>query len=576
MSYGITQLIYKLRVGGRRTIYKSSPIFIRLLKNFPLVLSCIRLIKRFVGRAVARMASSSLLGSGVAVSDPAALEALFISGDVDRVESTFLAVACDVVVVSGIVVPPLANASLAAAVFVEGMAGRSVGIQQFLVALGVAEQLLRRAISIIPYWPELQRALGTNLWFQGRFAESIHAFDSGERARDAMAQMAGWPIDSRVYLPRNCTEVIGLMGHMDGFIKYKVLSGDQRPYYLLAGPQQIVNSAYLEYWKEHIKIITDPDEILEHTPYERVYAVNWNWAMPKNGELALVHEGLAVAQRGWQIEKRAPLLQLRQEHLDHLIRARIKWGMDIDAKYICLHVRSAGFYGLSNEGAQRFRNTSIELYYPLIKSLVAMGFWVFRMGDPSMQPLDMSQFGDSERVVDYALSKDKSAELDVALCARCDLFISTNSGLHALAYSSGRKVCCINYPINSGMAWHHSDIFITQLYYSHSKKRVLTFEEVLGSDIVFYNHHFLFERAGISLIPNEPDDIIQTVRESLSPSTYQVQNSELANQVRDHFNEISNQYGREITGRLGLYFAAKYAAQLAPNCVQTPNEAVLS
>ncbi len=431
-------------------------------------------------------------------------------------------------------------------------------------ALRNAEEMLRLVVDTVPVWIEPARALGRNLWFQSRFDEAIQAFAEAEQLRNVGAWIAGLPVDSHVFLPRNCAESIGLMGHIDAFVKYKILTGDPRSYYLLAPPQNVVNAAFLDYWKEHITIVSHRGEIARLKPKETIYGVNWNWVMPKGTGTVFVHEGIAAVTREWQRSGRPPLLQLRGDHEDELTRTCARWGMAPGDRFVCLHVRAFGFYRDAHDKAQEFRNTPIESYYPLVRELSDRGLWVIRMGDASMPPLDIAECGDSGRVIDYAHSADKSAAMDVALCARCELFVSSPSGLHTVAHAFGRPVCELNYPIYAGFPWCLEEIFIPQLYFSRDKGRVLTLREILGSDMIHHDHQFLLEGAGISLIPNDPDDIVETVREALSPSTYQVKDSALADRVCGVFEELNRQYDRGISGRLGRYFAVKYAAQLLP------------
>jgi putative glycosyltransferase (TIGR04372 family) len=461
-----------------------------------------------------------------------------------------------------IYVDPDASARLTAAISIENTARNIVDYAAFVSELGTAEKFLRWAMTASPVWIDPVRALGRNLWFQGRFDEAMRTFAAAEKLRDTMASMADLPINSCLFLPRDCAQSIGLMGHLDAFAKYRTLNADPRPYYLLAPPQDVVNSAFLDYWKEHLSIVSEPEQITKLLELERIYGVNWNWVMPDDGRIVFVHEGMAAVQRAWQQAGRGPLLRLSEDHADALSRTRAKWGMKEEERFVCLHVRSVGFYGESNEQAQKFRNTTFESYYALIQTLTDMGLWVIRMGDPSMPPLDVARCGSAGRVVDYALSPEKSAELDVALCAQCELFVSSPSGLHTVAHAFGRPVCDVNYPIYSGFPWHPDDIFIPQLYYSRDKGRTLTLSEVLGSDLVHRDHQFLLERAGISLLPNDPDDIIETVLEALSPSTYRVPDANLADRVRATFDELNRRHNLSISGRLGRYFAMKYAPQL--------------
>jgi hypothetical protein len=85
--------------------------------------------------------------------------------------------------------------------------------------------------------------------------------------------------------------------------------------------------------------------------------------------------------------------------------------------------------------------------------------------------------------------------------------------LHTVAHAFGRPVCEINHSIYAGFPWHTHDTFIPQLYFSHKEQRVLGLQEVLGSSLVYCDHHFLLEAAGVSLIRNDPD-VVETVREA--------------------------------------------------------------
>lgn len=492
------------------------------------------------------------------------IEARLLQGDIKTVEKAFLLRASSFEVVPNLDIELPVHAALRAAHFVEGMTGRITDISRLTTALRTAEALLRRAMAKSPVWIELPRALGRNLMFQGRFDEGKQTFAQAELLRNEMAKVAGWPADTCVFLPRNCAEVIGLMGHLEAFVKYKILNDDPRPYYLLAPPENVVNATFLDYWKVYVEVESRPTEIMRMEAFEPAYGVNWNWAMPQDDKIVFVHPVMAAVQRKWQSEGRPPLLQLRQEHADLLRSICGKWGMKEDDKFVCLHVRSDEFYGKTSERAQRFRNTPLESYYPLIRALTDSGLWIVRMGNPTMRPLDLAQCGNAGRVVDYAVSADRLPELDVALCARCELFISSPSGLHTVAHSFGRPVCEVNYPIYNGFPWHSGDIFVPQLYYSHAKRRPLRLDEILGTDVPHLDHNFLLDREGLTLIPNEPDDILEAVREALSPTTYQVEDSARADEVCRQFDDLNRRYDVGISGRLSRYFAAKYASDLMP------------
>jgi len=163
-----------------------------------------------------------------------------------------------------------------AAIVAEGAVSKIENSDEVLSGLQRAESLLRKTVHDAPLWIDALRALGRNLWFQGRFAEAIDAFARAEGLRADLAAAAGWNINACVMLPRNCAQSISLMGHMGGFVKRKILSGDARPYVLLAPPADVVNSAFLSYFEPHLTIVSEADRIDQLAMFESVFGVNWN------------------------------------------------------------------------------------------------------------------------------------------------------------------------------------------------------------------------------------------------------------------------------------------------------------
>lgn len=435
--------------------------------------------------------------------------------------------------------------------------------------LADVEILFRKLIAILPDWPDAHRALARNLWFQGQFSEAFGCFLMAEKFAAKIREDVDWDSQAGVILPDNCAEVIGLTGHIDAFVKMKILAGESRPYYLLLRPNlQIANRAFLDYWGDHIQIVTNPDEILRLDPLRPAYETNWNWILPQDdGAVVHVHTGIARIQSRWEQAGKQPLLKLKTAHADLLTGQKTAWGMKPTDWFICLHVRSAGFYDEEMGGAQHFRNTPIEDYYELIRLVTKMGGWVVRMGDPLAPPIDLAQCGlASDHVIDYAHSSEKSDELDVALCASCRLFVSGPSGLHTVAHAFGRPVCSVNFPMYAGYPWHPEEVFIPQRYFSRSLGRVISLEEIFAKDLVYADHQFLLERAEIELIRNTPEEIAETVKEALASNGYRTDRAANATgyKVREKYHQLNREYRLGSEANIGLFFAAKYAHELYP------------
>jgi putative glycosyltransferase (TIGR04372 family) len=426
----------------------------------------------------------------------------------------------------------------------------------------VAEKNFRSAVRAAPLWIDAQRALGYMILFQGRRDDAMVQLGKAEALRDKLALRAGFEPDRKVFLPPEISKVMGGIGHIDAYVKHRILNKDQRPYYLLARDGEIVNRPFLEYWRDYITVVTDRAQVDKLAVAEAIYGVGWLGVMPRGDGVAHVHSVIAGLQRQWSAERRAPLLRLRAEHAELLATQKQKWGMTEEDWFICLHIRSSGFHGQMRGGAEDFRNAPLETYYPLIRSIVESGGWVVRMGDSSMPPLELSECRNYPRVIDYAHSAGKTPEMDVALCASCRLFVGQSSGLHTVPHAFGRPCCLVNIPLNAGFPWHVEDLFIPKLYFSTRKNRVLSLEEILSSDIVEADNQFLLSAREIILLPNSADDIAETVAEALRPHSYSIQHEEVGRSILERLKSLNAEYGTEISGRLGRYFATKYAPQL--------------
>jgi len=447
-------------------------------------------------------------------------------------------------------------------------------------ALAAAESVMRSLVKELPLWPEAHRFLARNLWFQSRFEEALAAFADADRAMADLARAAGDEPGRRVYLPRNCGHVIGLMGHIDAFVKHRLLTGDTRPYHLSVPLHEVVNTAFLDYWRDHL-VVKTPTPARDNPRYEEAYCtVNWNWVMPDDaGGIVHVHKAIARIQRQWAARDGKPLLSLKSDHRARMRSILAKLGLSADDWYVCLHVRSAGFYDEDEHTAQHFRNSPIEDYYDLMRFIASRGGWVIRMGDHTTPPLDLGALGDARhKVVDWAHSGDRSAELDVALCAQCRLFVSSPSGLHTVARAFGRPACYVNYPIYAGFPWHPGEVLLPQRYYSYRSEKFLSLSDILGTKLVHADHQFMLERAGVTLVRNEPEDIVETVKEALDQARYQLPqrtgrsdalSASTAEQVCEEFDRLNRQHEVDISGTLSRFYAAKYANELCPPTSQT-------
>src|SRR5581483_5476278 len=268
---------------------------------------------------------------------------LFASGQIEEILKTFDPMPEGVIIMPSISVSGAAAARLRAAKFIEGLIGNINEDQTIGAVLQTRDLMLSQAIQIEPQWPELSDWRAANSFMIGRFSAATEDFNTAEAKRRTMALHAKLDPDKAVYLPRSCAFSIGLMTHFDGYVKHKILSGDQRPYLLLTNASSVVNPVFLSYWRDHIEVVTNSATVARLEQEEPALSPNWNWVLPGgDGRVDHIHKRIAAVQRQWEAEQRDPLLTLRESQRQALDEQKRQWGMSEDDWFVCLHVRSAG------------------------------------------------------------------------------------------------------------------------------------------------------------------------------------------------------------------------------------------
>ncbi len=409
---------------------------------------------------------------------------------------------------------------------------------------------------IIEFRVYSDKEIAVNLWNRARYKQALLSFVYQERARCALVKFHAW--DDHVFFFFLCIRSIGCMGHLDSFIKRKILTQDNRPYYVLAPEQEIVNREFLNYWSSYIEIVTDPNDIAKLSVYQPIES-DWNWVIPEDYRRTSVckkvfysHYAMADIQGRWHQEGREPLLKLTKLHQAAVAEQRDRWGLQAEDWFVCLHVRSAGYYSVEDDMSQSHRNTPVEDFYPLINAVVERGGWVIRMGHPSAPRLDKRQFQHPDRVIDYAHKSNRSSVLDVGLSASCRLFITTSTGLHAVARSFGVPSLHLNYQLIKGIPYYPNSLFMPCFYYSYRKNRVLTIEEVFAR-LAYADSQFLLDIHKVALKRIDPKDMMLGLDEALlNLPNHCISNNENA------FNRLVEKYDMGYNGRIPQAFMEKY------------------
>ena len=112
--------------------------------------------------------------------------------------------------------------------------------------------------------------------------------------------------------------------------------------------------------------------------------------------------------------------------------------IQVDSKYVCLHVRDSGYF---NDSSKRsYRNADINNYIPAIQMLIEQGITVIRIGSNSMQKCNFT----NDKYIELYDSNFQSETLDLLLIQHCEFYIGMQSGPYDVALLFQKPILLLN------------------------------------------------------------------------------------------------------------------------------------
>lgn len=207
---------------------------------------------------------------------------------------------------------------------------------------------------------------------------------------------------------------------------------------------------------------------------------------------------------------RGPTLQCPPAWIAHKNDLLARHGIAVDQLYVCIHARESD-YSPADESYHHHRNVEITTYWAAVDYLLAQGYGVVRMGDPSMRSLDPSLSG----VFDYARSPAREPWLDLAISAECTFFIGSSSGASFMATVFGRPVVAVGMalPFNFSPSGLPCDIGIPKLLRKKSSGHALNIREIFAHGLSELRSAAEIDEKGYALVENTSDEILAVVQE---------------------------------------------------------------
>ena len=110
-------------------------------------------------------------------------------------------------------------------------------------------------------------------------------------------------------------------------------------------------------------------------------------------------------------------------------------------------------------------------------------------------------------IIDYS-TKHRTDFADIYLPAKCKFFLGNTAGLFLIPTIFNVPVALANLMLLLHPPFRTGDLFIPTKFYSKKEKRILTYREVITGEILFFHSSEEYELAGIQVIENTPDEIL--------------------------------------------------------------------
>lgn len=154
-----------------------------------------------------------------------------------------------------------------------------------------------------------------------------------------------------------------------------------------------------------------------------------------------------------------------------------------------------------------YRNNSIDLFIPAAEMITKKGYKVVRAGDL----VEDSIKTDNENIIDYFNRGFRTDFLDVYLASKCEYIFGSDTGYFALPGWNFRKpILYVNFSqLELIEPWMDTWIMIFKKYWLIKEKRFLKISEILKSGYGRFNKSEEFKEAGVELVNNTKEEIVE-------------------------------------------------------------------
>lgn len=287
-------------------------------------------------------------------------------------------------------------------------------------------------------------------------------------------------------------------------------------FYFIKTTGCISNRQWLKMWKRVLRVSPFGkfthilDKVNRRLPGFEPHIIPMNDAVPRYGQ---EYKGLETARCVLNYKKSSIAFTSEEETFGQ--EALHQLGIPEGKPFVCFHARDSAF--LKTIFFQRdwsyhdFRDSDIKNYLLAVETLAQQGYYALRMGSVVGEKIERDHY----HVIDYAMSGKRTEFLDIYLGAKCQFFLCSDTGMSIIPEMFRRPVIYVNWvPLLRLPSFYVlNGLIIPKKFYLRKEQRFLTFKEILESEMGSASLGELFEKSGVELIENTPEEIASVALE---------------------------------------------------------------
>ncbi len=190
-------------------------------------------------------------------------------------------------------------------------------------------------------------------------------------------------------------------------------------------------------------------------------------------------------------------------------------GISTERPIVCFHNRDDMYLNTTHTHRSwhyhDYRDSSVNDLLPTIDYLTSEGYTGIRMGAIVKEKID----SDNPHIIDYA-NNGRTDFLDIFIPSICDLFIGTTAGIMAIPKLFKKPIVYTNIvPIGvlNLLVCANDSVFIPKKLWITKENRFMTFSEIIKEGKRWLYETEEYERLGIQVIDNTPEEILSVTKE---------------------------------------------------------------